>query len=70
MNALFEAAADLFIMKALAGRARDWLDAESIIKRRPGLDSAYILKHLTELSELKNAPEMLDRALRLLGLEQ
>jgi hypothetical protein len=60
-------AEDLFIMKAFAGRPRDWLDAESIAARQTALDVRYILEHLAPLSELKESPEMLDRAERLLG---
>ncbi len=43
-------AEDLFIMKALAGRPRDWVDAESIVCRQPSLDADYLLAHLTELA--------------------
>ncbi len=59
-------AEDLFIMKAFAGRPRDWVDAESIVCRQPSLDSDYILTHLTELCQLQESPEKLERATRLL----
>lgn len=59
-------AEDLFIMKAFAGRARDWLDAESVVKRQPQLDTNYVLDYIREFSELKEAPEMLSRAKQLL----
>jgi hypothetical protein len=59
-------AEDLFIMKTFAARPRDWLDAESIVIRQTSLDTAYILKHLADLCELKEAPEILERARRLL----
>lgn len=59
-------AEDLFIMKAFAGRPRDWLDAESIAFRQAQLDTKYILDHLADLCEMKNAPDILDRAKRVL----
>ncbi|MDA0323617.1 MAG: hypothetical protein O2923_13010 [Verrucomicrobia bacterium] len=64
-------AEDLFVMKAFAARAQDWLDAEGVaVRQGTRLDTVYILKHLSLLSELKEAPEILDRARRILGLEQ
>ncbi|MDX9974350.1 MAG: hypothetical protein RBU21_15300 [FCB group bacterium] len=59
-------AEDLFVMKAFAGRERDWLDAESIVRRQARLDESYVLGHLRDLFELKDAPESLARAVRLL----
>ena len=59
-------AEDLFIMKAFASRPRDWVDAESILVRNVSLDTEYILVHLADLCELKEAPDILDRAKRLL----
>lgn len=59
-------AEDLFIMKAFAGRPRDWLDAESVVARRSEMDKAYILEQLAALCELKQDPETLERARRLL----
>jgi hypothetical protein len=46
---------------------RDWLDAESIAIRQADLDIGYILEQLANLCELKEAPEILDRARNLLG---
>jgi len=60
-------AEDLFIMKAFAARPRDWVDAESIVKRRGNLDTAYILGHLSALCEMKEDQEIMKRALALLG---
>lgn len=57
---------DLFVMKAFAGRERDWLDAESIVTRQPNLDNSYILAHLSELCELKDSPETVEHATALL----
>lgn len=60
-------AEDLFIMKSFAARPRDWLDAESIAIRQPNLDRKYMLKHLAVLCELKESPEILERAKHLLA---
>ncbi|MFP4500377.1 MAG: hypothetical protein ACLFTT_05205 [Candidatus Hydrogenedentota bacterium] len=58
---------DLFVMKAFADRPRDWTDAEGIAVRQKGtLDKAYILRHLAALSALKDSPDILARARRLL----
>ena len=62
-------AEDLFIMKAFAARPRDWLDAESVMIRQTGLDKDYILKHLADLCDLKGAPDILERARRILTEE-
>lgn len=61
-------AEDLFIMKAFASRQKDWLDAEGIAKKqRNNLDTRYILKHLEELSKLKEEPEILTKAKKILS---
>ena len=61
-------AEDLFIMKAFASRQKDWLDAEGIAKKQKNnLDTRYILRHLEELSELKEEPEILTKAQKILG---
>lgn len=59
-------AEDLFVLKAFAGRPRDWVDAENIAIRQPQLDGNYILGELAELCELKDSPDILERARRLL----
>jgi len=60
-------AEDLFIMKAFAGRPLDWIDAQGIVVRQSNrLDTRYILRHLTELCELKETPETVERARDLL----
>lgn len=67
VNLVTCSAEDLFIMKAFAARDRDWLDAEGIAVRQYGkLDKAYILDHLEPLSELKEAPDIMERARQLL----
>jgi hypothetical protein len=63
-------AEDLFIMKAFADRPRDWIDAESIAIRQASLDRAYIIDALHELAELKESPEILARARRVLETRQ
>lgn len=63
-------AEDLVIMKSFADRPRDWLDVQGIVARQSNLDRDYILEHLATLSGLKEAPEILARAKRILeGLE-
>lgn len=57
---------DLFIMKVFAGRTRDWLDAESVAKRHAAMDTAYVLHYVRDFSELKESPEMLERATQIL----
>ena len=61
-------AEDLFVMKAFAARAQDWLDAEGIaVRQGPSLNQSYIRKQLEPLCELKEAPEIVARARRILG---
>jgi hypothetical protein len=60
-------AEDLFVMKAFAARPQDWIDARGIAIRQMALDHAYIFKHLSALAALKEAPEIVDQARRLLG---
>jgi hypothetical protein len=61
-------AEDLLIMKAFAARTRDWLDFEGIIVRQQGhLDIKYITRHLALLCDLKETPEILAKAKKLLG---
>ena len=62
-------AEDLFVMKAFAGRARDWSDAESVVARQPNLDQNYVLSHLSKLCALKDDTETLERARVLLSQE-
>jgi hypothetical protein len=52
-------AEDLIVLKAFAGRAKDWLDVEGVIIRQTGaLDWNYIHRQLSPLAELKGAPEI------------
>jgi len=59
-------AEDLFVMKAFAGRPRDWVDAEGIVARQSSLDAPYIVERLKVLCDLKDDPDILERAKRLL----
>lgn len=60
-------AEDLFVMKAFAARPQDWLDARGIAEKGRGtLDQRYILRHLTTLCALKETPELVEEARRLL----
>lgn len=56
-------AEDLFVMKAFAARPQDWLDAKGIaIRQGATLNQPYLLRHLSELAALKEAPEIVDQA--------
>jgi hypothetical protein len=58
---------DLFVMKAFASRSHDWQDARGIaVKQGRKLNKAYILRHLTALCELKETPEIVEEARRIL----
>lgn len=60
-------AEDLFVMKLFASRPKDVMDAESIAVRQRGkLDTGYVMRHLKELSEIKEEPAMLIQAKRIL----
>lgn len=58
-------AEDLFILKIFAGRGKDWTDAEGVAIRQK-LDARYVLRQLRPFSELKEDPEMVNRARQLL----
>lgn len=48
-------AEDLIVLKAFAGRSKDWSDIESIIKRNYNkLDTGYIFKQLKPLAEIND----------------
>jgi hypothetical protein len=60
-------AEDLFILKVFAGRPRDWGDAEGVaIRCGRSLNTRYILIHLRQLCQLKETPELVERARELL----
>lgn len=56
-------AEDLIVMKAFASRPQDWNDVRMTIVRQgeSKLDWTYIDRHLKELAELKEAPEILSQ---------
>lgn len=55
-------AEDLVVMKAFAGRGKDWLDIEGVILRRgPSLDWALIERELAPLLTLKEPQGTLER---------
>jgi hypothetical protein len=56
---------DLFVMKVFAARGKDLHDAETIAIRQK-LDRAYISRQLKPLCELKEAPELVQQARRIL----
>lgn len=60
-------AEDLFVMKAFASRPKDWIDAENVAIRQPDLDVAYVLSQLGPLCDLKETPEILERAKKMLA---
>ena len=60
-------AEDLFVMEAFASRSRDWLDAESVVTRQEHVDTDYLLQQLNTLRDLKEAPEIAERAQRILS---
>ena len=52
-------AEDLIIQKAVAGRARDWLDVEELLIAQHGrLDEAYIEGWLSQFAEALEQPEI------------
>jgi len=54
-------AEDLVVMKAFAGREKDWVDVSGILARQGSkLDWPYIRRELTPLVALKGTPENLD----------
>lgn len=60
-------AEDLIVLKAFAGREKDWLDIEGVALRQAGrLDETLIWAELDPLLELKEAPEAATRLRTLL----
>jgi hypothetical protein len=58
---------DLIVQKVVAGRAKDWVDLESLlIAQRGKLDEAYIEDWLSQFAEALEKPEILDEYRRLL----
>jgi hypothetical protein len=58
---------DLLVMKAVAHRARDIADIESILRVHPVVDEAWLLSTVREFAEALDSPEILTDLVRLLG---
>ena len=59
-------AEDLIVHKAFAARPQDWVDVEGVIlKQRGRLVWPQIWADITELAELKGAPELVDELERI-----
>jgi hypothetical protein len=58
-------AEDLVVMKAFAGRDRDWVDIKGIVARQAALNWDQIELELPPLLELAAEPERLDKLLEL-----
>ncbi|MBL7133707.1 MAG: hypothetical protein ISS78_06380 [Phycisphaerae bacterium] len=55
-------AEDLVVMKAFADRPGDWLDVEGVLVRQGSdFDWDYVHNQLRPLTELKDAPHIMDR---------
>lgn len=64
-------AEDLVVMKVFANRALDWEDVVSVIRRQRGqLDWRYVFAQLEPLAELKEAPDLVGRLLKLKADEE
>lgn len=59
-------AEDLVVLKAFADRPKDWVDIEGVlIRQSTAMDWTYVTTHLSELAELKEAPELVGKLDRL-----
>jgi len=59
-------AEDLVVMKAFADRPRDWVDVEGVLVRQgTDFDWEYVLNQLGPLTELKEAPHIMNRLQQL-----
>ncbi len=59
-------AEDLVILKAFAGRPRDWIDIESVLVRQGrSLDWRLIVDELKPLLDLRETPENLEKLQQL-----
>jgi hypothetical protein len=61
-------AEDLVVMKAFAGRPRDWQDVECVVSRREHLDQTYIIGQLEPLCVMREDRETLARLRDLFGV--
>jgi hypothetical protein len=61
-------AEDLVVLKAIAGRDRDWEDVRGVCERQDDrLDWDYIMREVAPLSELKEEPGILDQLIKIRG---
>jgi hypothetical protein len=60
-------AEDLFVMKILAGRDKDLFDLQQIRRLNPKLDERHIMRHVTEMAEVLENPQMISSARQILG---
>lgn len=61
-------AEDLVVLKAFAGRDRDWVDVEGIVNRQGSrLDDTLVWRELLPLLDLKEDRDAAPRLRRLLG---
>ena len=59
-------AEDLVVLKAFAGRAKDWATVEGVLARQKDtLDWGYVEEHLPALCQLKGEPEAVARLAHL-----
>ncbi len=66
MRLLTCSAEDLVVLKAFAGRERDWADIESVVIRQSRrLDWPLVFEELAPLAELRGGAETTSRLRRL-----
>lgn len=59
-------AEDLIVLKAFAGRPKDWAAVRGVLARQGGrLDWAYVEEHLALFCELKGEPELMQQLLQI-----
>ena len=61
-------AEDLIILKAVAGRARDWGDIEGVLDANPGLDRERVRRWVEQFAAALEAPEIMEHIEKLLAL--
>lgn len=54
-------------MKIFSDRAKDRLDAESIVARMTTLDTEYIYTQIKQIALISDSPDLLRQAEQLLG---